>query len=100
MAEIFPAEWTHFSWSQRLARFATDLRLQDLPADLVSRVKHFFIDYLESPFAPRRSIRAPEASPDRIEPALGDILGGSIKASRDKLENGFELCAVKCLEPL
>jgi len=40
------------------------------------------------------------ASPDRIEPALGDMLGGSIKASRDKLEDGFDLRAVKSLEPL
>jgi hypothetical protein len=39
------------------------------------------------------------ASPDRTEPALGDIPGGSIKASRDKLENGFDLRAVKSLEP-
>ena len=39
------------------------------------------------------------ASPDRIEPAL-DMLGGSIKASRNKLENRFDLRAVKSLEPL
>src|SRR5215471_8378346 len=46
MAEISPAGWTDFSWSQRLARFAADLRWQDLPVGVVSRVKHFFIDYL------------------------------------------------------
>ena len=46
MAEISASGWTDFSLSQRLARFATDLRLQDLPAAVVSRVKHFFIDYL------------------------------------------------------
>src|SRR5262245_28047255 len=46
MADISPVGWTDFSWSQRLARFATDLRLQDLPAAVVSRVKQFFIDYL------------------------------------------------------
>ena len=46
MAEISSDGWTDFSWSQRLARFATDLRLQDLPAAVVYRVKHFFVDYL------------------------------------------------------
>jgi hypothetical protein len=51
-------------------------------------------------YGPRETERAVQASPDRIEPALGDILGGSIKASRDKLENGFDLRAVKSLEPL
>jgi hypothetical protein len=41
--------------------------------------------------------RAVEAFPDRIEPALADMMGDSVKASCDKLENGFDLRAVKSL---
>ena len=67
------------------------------------RYSHELIDCGAAPRVfgtPRETERAVQASPDRIEPALGDILGGSIKASRDKLENGFDLRAVKSLEPL
>ena len=46
MAEVSQAVSADLSCSQRLARFATDLRLEDLPVAVVQRVKHFFIDYL------------------------------------------------------
>jgi 2-methylcitrate dehydratase PrpD len=34
------------SYSQAFGRFCADLRYDDLPTDVVERVKHFFIDYI------------------------------------------------------
>src|SRR5262245_27042467 len=94
MTESSRAVPADFSCSQRLARFAADLRLEDLPAAVTHRVKHFFIDYLAialraSSLDSSRPIRA--LARELTIPGQATLLGFSTTVSAEwaALANGM-----------